>query len=337
MKLPQSVSISNLVSICIPTFNGAKYLHKCLESAIAQTYPDLEILISDDLSTDATLDIANKYSTKNENIRVIKNGSKQGMVANWNHCIHEARGGWIKFLFQDDFLEPDCVAKMMEGCLANDCEIAVCRRDFQIESGTPDAVTEFFKNGVTKSETLFTETRYYSPGQTAGIIKHHLLNNIIGEPTCFLFSKKIVGEYGDFNIQLRQLVDYEFILRCILNNGFVFLHQKYATFRVHGSSQTSSNYSINKIRSERGDRIIMLSEFISGISYESLKHSLGEAHLKLYLKYTYFKSCKLYGEKKFRSAIADILEVYPDTGRLKYSFAKYLAAKLKFKWSSLFI
>ncbi|MDT8416132.1 MAG: glycosyltransferase family A protein, partial [Flavobacteriaceae bacterium] len=102
-----------LVSICIPTYNGAAYLAEALESAIGQTYPHLEIVVSDDASTDDTLEIVESFKQKTQlPIRAFHH-TPSGIGANWNHCMQKAQGEYIKFLFQDDVLMPDCVEKMV--------------------------------------------------------------------------------------------------------------------------------------------------------------------------------------------------------------------------------
>ncbi len=95
-----------LVSICIPTFNGARWIRECLTSALAQSYQPIEILVVDDGSTDGTVELV--QSLKDERTRVIVNEQNQGMVHCWNKCIELARGEFVKFLFQDDVLYPDC-------------------------------------------------------------------------------------------------------------------------------------------------------------------------------------------------------------------------------------
>src|SRR5690348_2585773 len=96
-----------LVTICIPTFNGMAYLESALASALNQTYKNIEVLICDDGSTDGTVAFAKKQIDKR--IRFIQHAKGEGMVANWNYCLQEARGIWIKLLFQDDILHVDCI------------------------------------------------------------------------------------------------------------------------------------------------------------------------------------------------------------------------------------
>src|SRR5260370_18406428 len=111
-------STSPLVSICIPTFNADRWIQECLESALAQIYPRLEVLIIDDASTDETVELVRAVDDKR--IRVLVNEPNIGLVRNWNKCIEMARGEFIKFLVHDDILYPDCVQKMMRLLLSNE-------------------------------------------------------------------------------------------------------------------------------------------------------------------------------------------------------------------------
>ena len=114
---PPDDSTSPLVSICIPTFNAARWILDCLESAMAQSYRRLELLIIDDASTDETVELIR--SIDDERIRLLVNEQNIGLARNWNKCIEMSRGDFIKFLFHDDILYPDCVEKMMRLLLSN--------------------------------------------------------------------------------------------------------------------------------------------------------------------------------------------------------------------------
>src|SRR6266498_4705624 len=102
------------VSICIPTYNGAAYLADCLDSALAQTYREFELLLVDDGSTDDTVKIAEDYERRDSRIRLVSKGKNLGLVQNWNRCVKLAQGDWIKFLFQDDLLDSSCLTRMLE-------------------------------------------------------------------------------------------------------------------------------------------------------------------------------------------------------------------------------
>ena len=83
------------VSICVPTFNGEPHLRAYIASALAQTFPDFELLVVDDHSTDRSVAIAEEFASKDQRVRVVTSTSNAGMVQNWNRAIGLARGEWI--------------------------------------------------------------------------------------------------------------------------------------------------------------------------------------------------------------------------------------------------
>ena len=100
---------SKLVSICIPAYNSGKYIGKTIESALMQTYDRLDVVVVDDCSTDNTVEVVSSFS--DERVRLICNEQNLGMTANWNKCINEAKGEFIKLIPADDCIYPECVAK----------------------------------------------------------------------------------------------------------------------------------------------------------------------------------------------------------------------------------
>ncbi|MDE5112526.1 MAG: glycosyltransferase, partial [Trichodesmium sp. St7_bin2_1] len=104
-----------LVSICIPTYNGENFIIAAINSAISQTYSNLEIIISDDNSMDKTMEIVKILQSENPQINFqISCHRNYGLVGNLNFCISLAKGKYIKFLFQDDLLEPNCIEELVK-------------------------------------------------------------------------------------------------------------------------------------------------------------------------------------------------------------------------------
>lgn len=104
------------VSVCIPTYNGGKYIRECIESILVQTYSDFEILIVDDKSSDETIEVVEEFAKRDKRIRIVRNQQNLGLVKNWNRCVELSEGEWIKFLFQDDLLAPDCIEELINAC-----------------------------------------------------------------------------------------------------------------------------------------------------------------------------------------------------------------------------
>ena len=95
-----------LVSVIIPVYNVEKYLNQCLDSVIAQTLTDIEIICVNDSSTDGSLGILEEYEKKDKRIRVVTQPNS-GAGAARNRGLSMASGKYLSFLDSDDFFEPD--------------------------------------------------------------------------------------------------------------------------------------------------------------------------------------------------------------------------------------
>ena len=98
-----------LVTIAIPTFNRAEtFLAPALKSAVEQTYRNLDILVSDNASQDATEKVVKSFA--DERIRYHRHPENIGGPRNWNFCIDQARGDYVLLLMDDDLIDPDLIA-----------------------------------------------------------------------------------------------------------------------------------------------------------------------------------------------------------------------------------
>src|SRR5438128_638658 len=94
------------VSVLLPVYNGASYLPYAIESVLAQSYSDFELLISDDSSDDASPEIIDCYARLDRRISHWRNQSRLGLFANYNQCLKRASAKFIKPFAQDDVLDP---------------------------------------------------------------------------------------------------------------------------------------------------------------------------------------------------------------------------------------
>jgi glycosyltransferase involved in cell wall biosynthesis len=97
------------LSILLPVYNGAKYLSNCIESVLHQDYPDFELIIGDDCSTDDSAAIIKRFD--DPRIRYIRNERNLGLFSNLNKLLGEARAPIVKLLGQDDILETNCLSE----------------------------------------------------------------------------------------------------------------------------------------------------------------------------------------------------------------------------------
>lgn len=109
------------VTIMIPTFNQASFIHRAIESCLNQTYDNLEIIVSDDCSTDNTLEVINRY-IDDKRIRYIRNSQNIGRVANYKNTLENyATGDWVVNLDGDDFfIDNSFIAIAIELIIQND-------------------------------------------------------------------------------------------------------------------------------------------------------------------------------------------------------------------------
>jgi glycosyltransferase involved in cell wall biosynthesis len=251
-----------LVSICIPTYNGARYLEECLKSAIEQSHRNLEVLTVDDGSSDETVSILQKYAQRDPRVRLVQNPSRLGLVGNWNRCVDLARGEWLKFLFQDDVLVPTCVERMLAASLPSGPPMVVCRRNIDFDD-VSDATRRFYAlyQKEESLETVFARQTRISPQSFSQAVLEHIRHNFIGEPTSVLLHRSAFERFGRFNPDLIAVCDLEFWIRVGANAGLVQVPEFLATLRVHSRSASAANNSEREYRMKALDSLILLHEF----------------------------------------------------------------------------
>ena len=104
--------MNEFVSIIMPSYNTGRFIKETIESVLAQTYPDWDLIIVDDCSTDNTDEVVGGFLS-DERIRYIKNDTNSGAAVSRNRALREAKGKWIAFLDSDDLWEPDKLQKQI--------------------------------------------------------------------------------------------------------------------------------------------------------------------------------------------------------------------------------
>ena len=111
------------VSIGLPVYNGEKYLSKTLENLLGQSFTDIEIVISDDGSSDRTQDICKEYSSKDPRVRYFRQGNNFGMpVKNFRFVLDNALGEYFMFASHDDSWNHKYIEELLN-ILDNDLQI----------------------------------------------------------------------------------------------------------------------------------------------------------------------------------------------------------------------
>lgn len=129
----------DLVSIVIPVYNTGEPMRACLDSVLAQTYTNLEILLVDDHSTDQlTLDLLHEYVRKDSRFTLLTSPENNGLPATRNIGINHANGKYITFLDSDDQFVPDFIERMYRAVSENQTDFSVCHiKQFVLDESLP--------------------------------------------------------------------------------------------------------------------------------------------------------------------------------------------------------
>lgn len=114
-----------MISILVPVFNVDKYIERCLNSLLSQTYKDYEIILVNDGSTDNSGAIASSYASKYKNIHLFEY-ENAGISVTRNRLMDHANGDFYMFVDSDDWLEPQALEVMMNIMIQRDCDIVCC-------------------------------------------------------------------------------------------------------------------------------------------------------------------------------------------------------------------
>lgn len=263
------VSQPPLISVCMPAYNGAAFLPASIQSVLRQDYGNFELLIVDDCSTDRTPALASSYGTNDPRVRVERNRKNLGLVGNWNRCVELARGDWIKFVFQDDAIAPNCLSTMLRAVTVSGRPFAICRRYVEVSEQASEEAKAYFRSEMTLSRILGRSASLDADDVT-DLVADHAMHNIFGEPTAALYHRKVLS-VGPFDARLVQLCDYEYWTRIGTNFGLDFVDETLATFRVHGASTTAKNALKRRYRARQIDPAIIFHRWMFSPHYAKFR------------------------------------------------------------------
>ncbi|MBQ9764497.1 MAG: glycosyltransferase family 2 protein [Phascolarctobacterium sp.] len=220
-----------MISVCIATYNGEKYIREQIESILKNITSSDEVIVSDDGSTDKTLKILEEYCLKNNNIKIL-NGPKLGVVRNFENAIENASGDIIFLSDQDDIWMENKVSFIKEVFEKSDCWLVV-----------HDA-TLIDKRGK-EIDTSFFSLR----NSGSGLVKNFYKNSYIG--CCMAFKKELVGLVCPFPEKI-PMHDWWIGIVSDLYSKTVFVNNKLIGYRRHGSNVTGLKHlSLKKMLKNR--------------------------------------------------------------------------------------
>lgn len=223
-----------LISILIPVYNREDYIEECINSCINQTYKNIEIIVSDNDSTDSTLQKILDLADGDGRIKIIKNQVNLGAIRNWERCINSASGKYAKFLWSDDILAPE----FLESCIKILERVNVGFVYTQVVQFSDLKSRILFENGRLKK---INKSNVYIDGVLKGY-------NFPVSPGCALFRLDDMKSAFRLNIPNKHNIDYSslaigndllfFLFTAAKYDSFGYINKPLASFRNHSNSIT---------------------------------------------------------------------------------------------------
>lgn len=224
-----------LVSICIPTYNRPNYLKQALEACLNQTYKNLEICITDNSDKDIARNIVKKF--KRLKINYEKNKKNIGSFNNLQKCAKKAKGKYIKFLLDDDLIEPECIEEMVE-VMEKHKNVGLVMSPLKIidsHGKIANPTFYFFR----KMKLLYR----YKEG--SGLVdKKTIMKDFLTRiypccvPTGIMIRKELFDKIGGFDEKFNYIADVDLCMAYAKHSDFYYIDKVLSYWRFGQTSET---------------------------------------------------------------------------------------------------
>lgn len=250
-----------MISVIVPVYGVEKYLSKCIESLVNQTFKDIEIILVDDGSPDSCGKICDTYAEKYEQLAVIHQVN-QGVSVARNAGLKIAKGEYIGFVDPDDWVAPDMYESMHRVMKETDADLVICGYDYYDEQGQVDRSRRY----VTKENEIITQKEVmYRFSDMPPSIRHGVWNKF--------FKKNLLHEQK-FKEGLHSSEDVLFLNEYVQKiKSAVIIHQPYYKNLVRLGSATHGGLKIESLADSFDAHYRMYTDAVN--TYPELKnHSL---------------------------------------------------------------
>jgi glycosyltransferase involved in cell wall biosynthesis len=223
-----------LVSILIPYYNHKQYVGQTLDGILNDTYPNKEIVIINDGSTDTDISVINDWIEKNSSklpINFISRANK-GITKTFNELARTSKGEYIIFCASDDYLINNTISDRVS-ILEKNQEKMVLIADTSVVDGNGKTI---HKSSIGEWLKYSNKENYFSDDG----LKYEIINRWSLTGPCSMMNKKLFIESGGYDESLF-LEDWDFYLRAAANNSILYFDQQVAAYRLHCNNFTSSS------------------------------------------------------------------------------------------------
>ena len=208
------------VSIVVPAYNNADYIEETMRSILAQSYPELEVVVSDHASTDKTWDLLQQFAG-DPRVVLLQTPAGGGARANWNRVTEAATGDLVKLVCGDDLIRPDAIEKQV-ALFAPGVVLVASSRDI-IDANRRIVVRN---RGIGRLAGRHTGAAAIRATVRAG-------TNLFGEPACVMMRRDVLAAAGNWAEGEQYLIDEASYVSVLLRGDFVGLREPLAAFRVN--------------------------------------------------------------------------------------------------------
>jgi len=221
------VSLTPAVSICIPAYQAQRHLATTMRFVLAQTCPDLEIVVLDNASTDDTSEIVRRMA--DHRVRLVRNDVVLSLADNWNRAVELSRGDLVKVVCADDLVHPEIVRRQ-RAVMDADGGVAVVahRRHLIDDDGVLIAAGTGLRRLVGRFDGRTVATRVVRDG-----------GNPIGESASVMFRRAHFDTVGGFSNRLQFPMDLDLWVKLLRHGDFTGLPEPMAAFRASAGSLSS--------------------------------------------------------------------------------------------------
>lgn len=221
-----------LISVCIPSFNYGRYIENAVDSVLRQTYPNIEVVITDNGSTDDSIARLTARYGDDERVRVIENGRNIGLVPNFNHALAHARGEFVLWLCADDWLLRDHLTRL---AALFDAEPAID----VVYSGVYFADEQQRIYAVKAQSNMFPVDYIDARDELVEMLATYCQLCL---PSA-LFRRALFDEVGAMDPAIPICADWELIIRlAVRGKRFAYLNEPSAVVRVHDGNASGKAF-----------------------------------------------------------------------------------------------
>ncbi len=256
-----------IIDVLIPVYNCEKYITKCLNSLLNQTYSNIHVIIANDGSTDSSLDILKSFERRHKNIIVYSKPNEKNISKTRNFLLSKIRHKLFTFFDADDYAEPTYIEELYKNLYSFNADVSIC-------SKVRHKISKNYKIKNSKNKIYFLEKEE----ALAEMLASRLYN---GTVYCKLFRSRLIKD-NKFDEKIHYGEDLDFCFKIMQNaDKFVFNNKKLYHYIVRDQSIVTSKFNENKLSCIDCYENIILKTQNNPVLYSSAKAMQGLISVEL--------------------------------------------------------